>query len=347
MPMLHHTGFEPREARHILESALCGTCHTVISHPPSGSDQQTVQLVEQGTFLEWLASRYPRDGRSCQQCHMPSLQDGEGRPVAQYIAHRPPGGPFPPTRPRIPFGQHKFAGGNVILPVLMARGNLQEESALKGAAERARRQLERALQLRVSTRRSGEILLVTVDVVNTAGHKLPTGFPSRRLWLSVALSDSRDRAVFESGAWRRETGTLAAGETFQPHHRIIERPDQVQIFETEYLDALNRPTSSLLMAARVRKDNRILPAGFEPKQLGHAGLGQLFIYPVGTAEDDSFTSGSARTLYRIRLPDAPVDLRLKVEALFQVIKPSHLPPLFQLPDDLSEPIVLARFETEP
>lgn len=30
MPMLHHTGFQPEESRHILESALCGSCHTVV-----------------------------------------------------------------------------------------------------------------------------------------------------------------------------------------------------------------------------------------------------------------------------------------------------------------------------
>lgn len=79
MPMLHHTGFEPRESKHVLDSALCGSCHTVIT---------SNRFLEQAPFLEWLASGYPESGQTCQSCHMPQLRD------AQYIAHRPPGGPF-------------------------------------------------------------------------------------------------------------------------------------------------------------------------------------------------------------------------------------------------------------
>lgn len=31
MPMMHHTENFPKEGKHILDSALCGTCHTVQS----------------------------------------------------------------------------------------------------------------------------------------------------------------------------------------------------------------------------------------------------------------------------------------------------------------------------
>lgn len=115
-----------------------------------------------------------------------------------------------------------------------------------------------------------------------------------------------------------------------PHYRIIKRPDQVRIFETEYLDSLNRPTLSLQMAACVRKANRILPAGLEAKLLHLAGLGELVTIRRYHPRQQLHGRFGADT-DRIRLLDAPVDLRVKVEALFQVIKPSHLPPLFPLP----------------
>ena len=113
MPMLHHTGYEPVESRHVLDSALCGTCHTVITPTLDRAGNPAGEFVEQAPYLEWLAGSYSDEGRTCQSCHMPLLRNGKGQLEASYIAHRPPGGPFPPTSPRTPFGRHSFSGGNV------------------------------------------------------------------------------------------------------------------------------------------------------------------------------------------------------------------------------------------
>jgi hypothetical protein len=306
MPMLHHTGFTAVEAGHIRQSALCGTCHTVITHPRGGQGD----FIEQAPFLEWLASDYPKQGATCQKCHMPEL-DGP-----QYIAHRPPGGAFPPTSPRAPFGQHLFAGGNTLIPAVL--GN-------SGMEARARRQLGQALRLEVQTRREGAAALLTVVVTNLTGHKLPTAYPSRRMWLHVRATNAAGQVVYESGAW-------------DAHSPALKGATEPVVFEAEYADAQGKPTVSLLQAARYRKDTRILPAGFRPARLEEAGLRGFDIAPVGVPEGMDFRAGSAVVTYRI--PSAG-PLEFTVEALFQSIKPSHALAAFPIPANLAGPVSMA------
>ncbi len=338
MPMLHHTGFEPREAKHILDSALCGSCHTVITEPPGSPQGKPIRFVEQAPFLEWLASSYPQTGKTCQNCHMPQLQD------AQYIAHRPPGGPFPPTQARTPFGVHEFIGGNAIIPEMMARSNPQQAEMLRTTAKRAARQLERGVKLQLTTRQENGFLFADVEVVNLTGHKLPTGFPSRRIWLRLELTDPQRARLFESGGWDATSGELSAGAAAQPHYRLIEKSSQVQVFETEALDLQGRGTRSLLNSASHSKDNRILPLGFDAKRLAAAGLEGFHIEPAGVSIGDGFRPGSSTTVYKIPLPSALKGCRISVEALYQTIKPADRPGSFRLPSDLTRPIAVARIE---
>lgn len=288
MPMQHHTGFTPAEGQHVLESSLCATCHTVVI------DHGSTKMVEQGAYLEWLASSYPASGRTCQFCHMPVV-DG-----AEYIAHRPPGGPFPPTSPRTPFARHEFAGGNVAVAEHLGQAE---------AAARARRMLESSLRLGLSLSSQGGELVAAVDVRNLAGHKLPTGFPSRRLWLRFTVTDATGKAIFSSGV--SEPGP-------QPHHARITRPGQVQVFESVAAAASGAPTISLLKAVRHQKDNRILPAGFRPTRFP-----DLDILPHGVEGDAGFQPGAARTTYVAPLPNGPA--RIRVQAVYQSVNPLHVP----------------------
>jgi hypothetical protein len=333
--MVMHTGYTPTEGRHVLEAALCGSCHTVITHP--GGREDAPAFAEQAPFLEWLASDYPRSGRTCQSCHMPQLAGAGGNPIPQYIAHRPPGGPFPPTNPRSPFGLHLFAGGNTVIPALL------DGKPDTPAAERARRMLSQAMQLKLEARRAGGDLVVEVDAVNLAGHKLPTGYPSRRLWIHLTVSDARNRIVFDSGAWDRSTARLTSGEAAQPHYSVITRPDQAQIFEVEMADLSGNPTTSLIAAARFAKDNRILPRGFDSSRLARSGFAESWIAPAGVEPGAHFTEGASRTTYRVALP-APGPLKVRAEALYQSIKPSHIPPGFDVPASLLAPVLLCSAE---
>jgi hypothetical protein len=318
MPMQHHTGLTPVESAHILESSLCGTCHTVITPTLASDGRVTGQLLEQAPYLEWLASDYPKAGTGCQQCHVPALRDASGALAAQYIAHMPPGRWFPPTRPRTPFGLHFFAGGNSPMLNLLAGVEPENEAALHRVAAKAEENLRSALGLTASAVRDQGRIILTVDVRNRTGHKLPTGFPSRRVWLHVEALTADGSPLFESGGWDRHSGAIRAASGVEPHRSVIARPEQAMIYQAVTGDAAGRPTTSLLRAASYLKDNRILPVGFDSAR-------EPRVAPVGTSQDLGFRPGSHRVRYEITLPPGASPARIRVQALYQSIDPAYVP----------------------
>jgi hypothetical protein len=122
---------EPRFGAQIGSSALCGSCHTVLTpRLPTPPSAQTVVLPpahEQATYLEWLNSDFsnePRPGpraRTCQGCHM--QREIFGKPLAFEIANVEDGN-FPQLdhrakyeditlQPRDAYGRHTLVGVNV------------------------------------------------------------------------------------------------------------------------------------------------------------------------------------------------------------------------------------------
>ncbi len=166
-PMQHHTGLTPTSSAHVNSSDLCGNCHLVKTPILDAQGRKTGEFVEQGTYLEWQESPLAKEGIECRHCHMPRLENDRGEALAQYVAHRPPGGPFPFLDKRSPYGLHLFAGANLeILDSVPSQPHQKEAVAAM---------LRRAAQLHVDVA-GGEIL---IRFTNLAGHKLPTGFPTR------------------------------------------------------------------------------------------------------------------------------------------------------------------------
>lgn len=65
--VLPHAGWQPTDA--FADARFCGACHQF--------DEDGYALegkLLENTVVEWQASRYARDGVSCQQCHMPDRQ---------------------------------------------------------------------------------------------------------------------------------------------------------------------------------------------------------------------------------------------------------------------------------
>ncbi|MCK6448508.1 MAG: hypothetical protein L6Q99_19120 [Planctomycetes bacterium] len=317
-PMRMHTRKTPTHGPHVQRSALCGSCHTLrTAHAPNAP-----AFVEQSPYLEWRNSAFSdEDGeresaRSCQACHMPDV--GSLR-----IARMPSGADFN-VAVRDEVRAHSFVGGNAFLLDLL-RANAERlgitvpAAAFERAAAATRANLAHATA-RVAIEnvsRAGRALSFDVRVENLTGHKLPTGYPSRRAWLAVDVTHSGER-VFSSGLFD-ERGRLVgpADELALPHFERIERSDQVQVYESVALDARGNVTTTLSSMATRAKDSRLLPRGWRAD-----GPHAEETRPVGV-EDDDFVAGGDVVTYACTLPEsARGELRVVVNFVYQPIPPA-------------------------
>ncbi len=165
----------------------------------------------------------------------------------------------------------------------------------------------------------GGRLEMEVSVENLGGHKLPTAYPSRRVWLHVAVRDRNNRMVFESGALSA-AGSIAGNDNdadaarYEPHYAEITSGGQVQIYEAILGDQAGALTTGLLTAVGYLKDNRLVPRGFDKrtadKEVAVVG---------GALEDSDFSGGGDRTRYSVALGDAQGPFQIEVELWYQPV----------------------------
>jgi hypothetical protein len=256
------TGATPTEAAHVRDSELCATCHTLITKALGPTGDVIGSLPEQMPYQEWRHSAF-RGERSCQSCHMPAVTVPTR--VASVLGDM-----------REHAGRHTFLGGNFVMLRLLNRhrealGVEALPQELEAASSATLRQLERdtaSLAVANLARTADGQLVFDVVVQNLTGHKLPTGYPSRRAWLHVTVRDQAGGVVFESGPVT-DTGLIRGNDgdadaaRVEPHHAEIRTSDQVQIYESVMGDPQGVPTTGLLRAVRFLKDNRLLPRGFD------------------------------------------------------------------------------------
>jgi hypothetical protein len=335
----------PAHGPHVSESRLCASCHTVLVRrldergAPVGDE-----IVEQATYLEWRNSAFQDEARpagaramTCQGCHMPATEDelGRGAPIATAFSTRPPDAPV-----RERYRRHTLRGGNAYLLERLAAnaawldaGVTAEE--LAGAAVATRELLRSAARLEIAGGRDA----LAVTVVNETGHKLPTGYPSRRMWLHVVALDDRGEAVFESGRFDPRSGALLdrAGrrldgpDAILPHRTAIGAgpaarggarvdaaidPEDVPIvWEAVPVDPRGKRTHLLLGTAGFAKDNRILPAGW---RADHPDAART--RAIGVEGDPDFAPG--RDTVTFRLPAAARTVHAQL--LYQPIPPETI-----------------------
>jgi hypothetical protein len=307
------SGYLPVQGPQTTQSELCATCHTLYTPYVDSDDQIAGEFPEQVPYLEWQHSDYAQT-HACQDCHMPPAQ---GSVRLASIG----GGP-----PRRPFAQHLFIGGNAyVLNLLRTFG---EARAVTASSEHFQRKIDQTLeqlQERTATVTVEEVefadsrLTMVVAVESAVGHKLPTGFPARRVWLHVAVRDAADRVVFESGAVNPDGSILGNENDSDPgvcekHYEEIVSPDQVQIYEAILENVEGAITTHLLEAKGYRKDNRLLPAGFDKDTADE----DIRVYGVA-ASDEDFQGGGDRLRYVVDLVDAQAPLTVDVELLYQSI----------------------------
>jgi hypothetical protein len=158
-------------------------------------------------------------------------------------------------------------------------------------------------------------LRVALSVTSMAGHKFPTGFPSRRAWIHLTVTDAEGELVFESGRPGSD-GSIAGSDAalYEPHHDVIDDEAQVQIHESVMLDTDGAVTYTLLRGASYVKDNRLLPVGFD------TGTTQADIAPSRAAtQDATFTGGSDRITCRIDVKQRPGPYLVSAELLYQSV----------------------------
>lgn len=337
-PMEFFVSYTPAHAEHILESALCATCHTVIVRPLDADGNATGrEVVEQAPYLEWRNSDFDTESggpraKGCAGCHLPT-HDEDGQEITTRIARV-----GTPLSERSPFGRHILVGGNAYMLRLFAANEDWaqtglESSDLEAAAERSVAHVASGLDVSLEARRNGADLSVDVRLTNLAGHKFPTGYPTRRAWIHLRVTTEGGEVVFESGAHDPATGVLVGSdakrldgaELILPHRDVIDAPNQVQVYESRLVDASGKPTHLALAADHYEKDNRLLPQGWSASHV----YGDL-TRPVGLGDDGDFGPGGDIVHYRVA--EAPVGtLHVDVVVRYQSLPPATLDHLRVVP----------------
>lgn len=176
---VHPTVYSPVH----VSSAICAPCHEYKN--AHGFPVLT-------TFSEWKASRYGKENRNCQSCHMAAVA---GK-VADARFER---------EPTTNINIHRMAGSRSVS------------------------QLNRAVKLKMDVTREGARAKVTVDVTNAAaGHFIPTGSPLRQLILDVTARTADGKETHAKKIYAR-TVKDAAGKVLEKEHFVFTKSAGVTI----------------------------------------------------------------------------------------------------------------------
>ncbi len=328
-PMHEFVGITPKFGEHTSDAGLCAGCHTLITKTVDLNGAYTGgTFVEQATYHEWLNSRYDRDhdNVTCQSCHVPRLAD-EIIISANYLF----------LTPKFPFFLHELAGANVSMLQLM-RDN-RDQLGIK--AQPAQFDSTIAATLRMLQKKSldvdlqpgvltGDSMHFDLRLSNKAGHKFPSGYPSRRAWVEFIVSDKLGNVIFHSGRMNPD-GTLPDEDAnFEPHYNLINRPDQVQIYELVPGDVNGMFSNVLERGHTALKDNRLVPQGFSLTDPAYDTT-QI----IGVANDPDFNhlggvEGSGTDLLHFSIPNMGYTGFLQVTARvwYQSLPAKWLAPMF-------------------
>jgi hypothetical protein len=306
------SGYAPVQGIHIQTSEFCGACHTLYTPTIDNNGEIAGIFPEQMPYIEWLASDYA-DQKSCQDCHMPEVS---GEVVLSVTGS--------PERSNV--SRHSFAGGNTYGLYLIETfgdemGVTASSDQIIAAINRAQDQLkEETAQISLGKAEINDSsLMIDVLVESQVGHKLPSGFPSRRVWIHLTVSDAAGNILFDSGNWDNQGGIFGNQNdldetTFEPHYQVIDNPDQVQIYEAIMADVDGKVTTTLLRGAVYLKDNRLLPDGFDKESVNHD------IAVRGNAQQDTdFKGGQDQIQYLVPINDAAGPFTITAELMYQSI----------------------------
>ena len=327
-PMFTNTGYTPAYSAHISDSAVCATCHNLKT--PYVDAQGNVltttpdsEFPEQMPYTEWQNSIFDDDTgsnpQSCQDCHMPK--------TSSIVSTRPNG-----LGVKNDFAKHSLVGANTTMLTLLKNNATQldvNSADMDTSISRARAMLQSSVDINIDSASVDDgVFEAEVSLSNNSGHKTPTGYPSRRMWLNFKVTDSNNNIVFESGRMNSDGSIVGADNDtdaaiFEPHYDLITSDDQVQIYEPVMADSDNQVTYTLLRGAQYLKDNRLTPQGFNklsvPSDVAVRGL---------AFNDDNFNQGSDEITYRFPVAVSG-ELTVSVSLNYQTIAYGFLQDLYQ------------------
>lgn len=329
--MKQQSKFTPQFGAHTSTSEMCATCHNLTTNSvdrDGNEDPGPNPFPEQAMYTEWEESAYAVGGAqeaSCQSCHMPVVdqpvaleRDGEVR--------------------RDDFAEHSFLGANTVMQTMLRdfRGELgvPADVDFDTSIDRNRAFLATAAELEIEPVAAGEGTVgFDVTVKNLTGHKLPSGYHSRRVYLHVQVTDRDGAVVYQSGALDGD-GRIAGniGDTlptrYEPHYDTITTPNEVQIYQAIMENSDGERTHSLLNGYRYVKDNRLTPAGFDKQSVPD----EVAVHGEALADDD-FDAGLDTVSYRLPI-DSNGPHQVRVELRYQPLDYGHLAVLFLRSDTL-------------
>lgn len=320
--------FSPEQGVHIQDSSLCASCHNlktsfVDAKGVIASSTPESEFPEQMVYTEWENSDFQNQGvneRSCQSCHMPKIEE------AVAISTRPSN-----LTAREGFSEHSFVGANTTMMDIINQNSTAlgvTASGFEQSIAETRAFLQTAARLEILTASiTDEVLKVELNISNLSGHKLPSSYPSRRVYIHFKASDEHGNILFESGK-TNANGSIAGvasdlnSTLFEPHYQMISREDQVQVYEPIMQNTDGKITHTLLRAAGYKKDNRLTPAGFDKAAV------PADVAVKGAAIDDGdFNLGSDSIVYQFNV-GAKTYVRIDVSLQYQTLSYGHLQDLF-------------------
>lgn len=327
-PMEEFVGFKPLYRDHITDAGICAPCHTLVTHPfdYEGNSLGT-SYVEQATYHEWLNSSYPELGVSCQGCHMPRIDD----PViisSNYLF----------LDPRTPYGLHELVGANTMMLKLMKEH--RQTLGIDADAEHYDATIastlsmlqERTLQISIEVEEeTADSVTFALKLVNKAGHKFPSGYPSRRAFVAFTVVNEAGDTLFQSGRLRPDFEVEGHDSGVEPHYQLINRPDQAQIYEIVPADVNGQFTSILERAYSNIKDNRLPPEGFSVSHPVYDTTrieGQALDDPDFNRKNGVEGSGADVVHYRIGIEGYQGNISAYAAVYYQSLPPRWMAELF-------------------
>jgi hypothetical protein len=333
-PMISFVGLDPIYSPHINDAGICAGCHTLITETVDLQGALTGdQFVEQATYHEWLNSSFntntdPVNGVTCQGCHMPRIEDAIVI-SANYLF----------LEPKSPFGLHDMVGANTFMLKLLKDNILPLEltaspTHFDTTIARTNRMLQQntlLLETQVA-QRDLDTAFIEVKLINLAGHKFPSGYPSRRAFVELVVLNASDDTLFQSGRWNSAYEVVGHDDDWEPHHDVIRTPGQVQIYEAVMGDVNGNKTTVLERAKNALKDNRIAPLGFST---GHISYDTTLIAGVPETDLDfnrdelgQEGTGSDIVHYHVPMNGHAGQIRVEAKVWYQTAPPRWMEEMF-------------------